>query len=83
MAEIKRTKKFMNIKDIQADVDEMYLIVAEYKPYTLIYRFTSFQPWVAAWCYDPESKSWANGNYFQDLKDAMKYIEDNMEKEDA
>ena len=69
-------KEFINIKDLpKADgVDERYMVVAEYGDYTLIYRFTSFEPWVAAWCYHKEEGYWSQGHYYQTLEGALSYI---------
>lgn len=66
-------KEFVNLKDLpKADgFDEKYLIVATYGNYTLIYRFTSIQPWVVAYLYNPQTKSWAQGYYFEWLSHAL------------
>lgn len=33
----------------------------------------SVTPYVAAWMYDEEDGTWAQGHYFKDLHDAMEY----------
>ena len=55
---------------------ESYIVVAEYPEieYTLIYRDSKYEPWVAAWGYKKERNSWCQGHYFADLEDAVRYI---------
>jgi len=56
--------------------DDHYTIVEEFPEidYTLIYRHTSFQPFVAAWGLNKEKGYWAQGHYFQSSIDAIKWI---------
>lgn len=42
--------------------------------YVLILRNTEFEPFVAAWEFNPEGVYWGQGHYFSSLSDAMKYI---------
>ena len=72
------TKRFYNLKELVGadNANERYIIVAEYPKidYTLIYRNSKYQPWVAAWGYKGDGKSWSQGHYFAELEDAMQYI---------
>ena len=42
--------------------------------YIVLDRGSKFQPFVAAWCYDANYDSWAQGHYFETLADALHYI---------
>ena len=68
-------KDIKRIQEITANTE--YVILEEYPQidYTLIVRRSSFEPYVAAWGYDKESTSWAQGHYFSTLIDAVNYIE--------
>lgn len=69
-------KEFKNISEcVSADNEkEKYIIVAKYGDYTLIYRKSEYQPWIAAFMYDEDFHCWGNGNYFSNLWDAVRYI---------
>ena len=69
-------KEYINIKDmLKVDrADKKYLVLATYGDYSLIYRFTSFQPWIVAYLYDEANKGWANGHYFEDMAKAVGYM---------
>lgn len=32
--------------------------------YTLLRTDETYQPWVVAWCYDPQTQTWGQGHYF-------------------
>ena len=72
------SKKFYDIKNLvnETDVDDTYVVVEQFKDidYSLIYRKSSYQPWVAAWCYRDDAKSWGQGHYFEVIDDALEYI---------
>lgn len=53
---------------------ELYIVIAQYGTYTLIYRGTKFEPWVVAYGYRPEQKCWDHGNYFDVFADALLYL---------
>ena len=53
--------------------EERYLILETKGDYTLIYRYTSFQPWVVAWLYR-ENSHWEQGHYFDEFSDAVEYF---------
>ena len=52
----------------------------EEKNYTLLMRLdednnpVKCQPYVVAWHYEPESQTWAQGHYFDDIKQAVAYL---------
>lgn len=51
--------------------------------YALIVRVRedgTVKEFVAAWCYDDETKSWSQGHYFIDLDGAMEYINGLLEE---
>ena len=60
-------------------VEHTVLNMKDYKgiKVALVDRGTGFQPYVVAWCYDEDSRTWGQGHYFQKLKDAVKYYEKN------
>lgn len=74
------TKRFYNLKELVGadNANEIYVVIAEYPEidYTLIYRNSKYQPWVAAWAYKGDGKSWGQGHYFSELEDALQYIVD-------
>lgn len=61
-----------NLKEIMGDLQ--YVIIAEFEDidYTLIYRGTNFQPWIAAWQY--RGGVWGQGHYFETIEEAMNLI---------
>ena len=68
-----------NINDLVTRDDtykEKYVIVEEYPEidYVLVRRDNEYQPWVAAWNYQPEIRCWGQGHYFGTLESAMEYI---------
>lgn len=77
-------KTFRKIKNIvKADgPDDDYIVVERYTDlnYTLIYRNSSYQPWVAAWGYHEGKGYWEQGHYFERLEDAMAFIQSKREK---
>ncbi len=54
--------------------NEKFLIIYRLGNYCLIYRYTSFQPWVVANGLHAEEKYWNYGHYFSELRDAVEYI---------
>lgn len=56
--------------------DDHYTIIEEFPEidYTLIYRHTSFQPFVAAWGLNKEKGYWCQGHYFQRSVEAIRWI---------
>ena len=56
--------------------DDHYTIIEEFPEidYTLIYRHTNFQPFVAAWGLNKERGYWNQGHYFESSIDAIKWI---------
>lgn len=50
------------------------------KDYTLLIRLdeddkpVKCQPYVVAWHYEPESQTWAQGHYFDEIKDAVAFL---------
>ena len=57
-----------------------YILVAEFPKvdYVLIYRSTT-DDWIAAYHYDSETKSWAQGHYFEKIEDAMRWIQNKID----
>ena len=56
---------------------DLYIVIARYGTYTLIYRGTKFEPLIVAWLYNPEKKYWEQGHYFDKFADAIKYLFEN------
>ena len=56
---------------------ENITIIKEYpaKDYTIINRGTNFQPYVACWLFDKNTYSWGQGHYFDNLEEAIEYVE--------
>ena len=52
-------------------------ILKEYpkKDYVIIDRHTSFQSYVACWCFNKNTYTWGQGHYFDNLEDAIQYVE--------
>ena len=73
-------KEFIELKDlIKTEEDtERYIIIEEFPDidYVLVYRDTTYQPWVAAWLYDKEKETWQQGHYFCKFEDAVVFILD-------
>lgn len=65
------------VNDGEGEYNEVVFIVAEYPDinYVLAYRNSKYQPWVAAWAYNGKN-SWGQGHYFENLEDAIMYIQD-------
>lgn len=40
----------------------------------LVNRHTEYDPFVVAWDYRGESRSWGQGHYFNDIEDAVAYF---------
>ena len=40
-------------------------------PVALVNRHTEYDPFVVAWGYNEENKTWGQGNYFNDIEDAV------------
>ena len=69
--------RFVKHRDCKTkEVDAVYLILEEYPEidYTLLYRRSKYQPFVAAWAYNKEGNYWGQGHYFESLMDAVLYI---------
>ena len=56
---------------------EMYIIIAQYSTYTLMYRGTQFEPWIVAYHCRPEQKCWDQGHYFDKFATAIRYLFEN------
>ena len=70
-------KMFYDIKELVEDKELVKFMIIEEFPkinYTLIYRNSKYQPWVAAWDYKGDGKSWGQGHYFETITDAMEFI---------
>jgi len=70
-------KMFYDIKELVEDKELVKFAIIEEFPeinYTLIYRNSKYLPWVAAWGYKGDGKSWGQGHYFENITDAMEYI---------
>ena len=56
-----------------------HIVLARYPQidYVLVKRTSekAYQPYVAAWCYNEERKSWGQGHYFCTEEDAREYIQ--------
>lgn len=73
-------KEFVSMNDlikVKGDT-ERYIIIEEFPDidYVLVYRDTTYQPWVAAWLYDKEKQTWQQGHYFCKFEDAVTHIFD-------
>lgn len=76
---MEREKVFTMINDIvnvNSGKRDEYIVVEQYPEieYTLIYRNTRFEPWVAAWCYHENEGYWGQGHYFETVNEAVSYI---------
>ena len=73
----------IDIKDLAKRIEakDQYVIVAEFPEidYTLIYRPTEFEPWIAAWGFDKERGDWAQGHFFPDINKAMRHIQNKID----
>lgn len=67
-------KSFRKLSSFKEDGKELYIVIAEYSDYTLIYRGTQFDPWVVAYGYRPKQKCWDQGHYFDVFADALLYL---------
>lgn len=68
-------KSFRKLSSFFTDEEkELYIVIAQYGTYTLIYRGTKFEPWIVAYNYYPEQKCWDQGHYFDRFADAIKYL---------
>lgn len=58
--------------------ETFYVVVAEFPEidYALVRRNSSFEPWIAVWHLDKESKSWGQGHCFETIERAMMHILD-------
>lgn len=72
MADI--AKEFVDIRKIEKSegVDELFTVIGQIGDYTLIYRYTKFEPWVVAWCF--KGTYWEQGHYFDTFEDAVQYM---------
>lgn len=61
--------------EIKLKSDEI-IVLARSGDYTLIKRFSRYTPYVVAFCYDPNSGSWAQGHYLCNLIDAVEFFKD-------
>lgn len=65
--------------------EDHYTVIEEFPEidYTLIYRHTSYQPFVAAWGYNKEKGYWSQGHYFQSSVDAIRWIGSKYEEREV
>lgn len=76
-------REMIALNEVGIDVNnDDFVIVAEFPQidYALVYRGTRCQPWVAAWCLQKKHKCWSQGHYFDTINDAMKYIQNKLDK---
>lgn len=81
--EMNKGRELKNLVLADGPVDD-FIVVDRFPEidYVLIYRNAKYEPWVAAWNYNEERKSWGQGHYFADLCAAVQHIMDKlMEKE--
>lgn len=64
--------------------DDDFIVIDKFPEidYVLLYRNTKYEPWVAAWKYNDERKSWGQGHYFENLVYAMSYIMDLLKEKE-
>lgn len=67
-------KSFRKLSSFKEESKALYIIIAEYNYYTLIYRPVKFEPWIVAYNYCLEQKCWDQGHYFDKFADAIKYL---------
>lgn len=69
-------KEFIDIKKQPKanGKDERYTVIETIGRDTLIYRHTTFLPWVVAHGYHPELDCWDAGDYLPTIEDAMLFI---------
>lgn len=69
-------KKFIDIKKMPKanGKGERYTVIETIGRDTLIYRHTSFLPWVVAHGYHPELSCWDAGDYLPSLESAVLFI---------
>lgn len=73
--EIDNRKSFRKLSSFFIDKEkELYIVIAQYGTYTLIYRGTKYEPWIVAYGYHPEQKCWDQGHYFDVFADALLYL---------
>ena len=65
---------FGEFLDVNEDGKKRATAVYTKGDYTILYRGTSFEPWIAAYCYDKETVTWGNGNYFDSFGEAVLYV---------
>lgn len=55
----------------------MHIIIGKYSDIDYIIAYlpqNTFTPFVAAWGYNTETKSWGQGHYFRTIDDAVDYV---------
>lgn len=70
--EMNKGRELKNLVLTDGPVDD-FIVVDRFPEidYVLIYRNAKYEPWVAAWNYNDERKSWGQGHYFKNLVGAM------------
>ena len=72
-------KEFRELKNLTKGdntPDDDYIVVEVLNHnYTLIYRNSSYEPWVVAFGYDREAGYWMNGHYFSTIVEAMRWFD--------
>ena len=74
-------KSFYDLKSlVNGNANETYVIIGEFPKinYTLIYRGTTYDPWIVAYGYNKENRCWDQGRYYEKLEDAMAFISDRL-----
>lgn len=75
----------MNQWEVEIDEyikDGRKIVVLEKFPeinYALLVREAKYEPFVAAWDWDEQSVSWAQGHYFSDILDACAWIQSKID----
>lgn len=70
-------KSFRKLSSFKEEGKALYIVIAEYGYYTLIYRPVKYEPWIVAYGYHPEQKCWDQGYYFDVFAHAIKYLFEN------
>ena len=76
-------KEFFNIANLcdSNNGKETFVVIAQLGDDTLIRRNTEYEPWVVAWCYNPEKGYWCQGHYFSDFFNAVSFMKKRNSKE--
>jgi len=67
-------KSFRRLSSFKEEGKEVYIVIAEYGDYTLMYRPVKFEPWIVAYHYRTDQKCWDHGHYFDVFADALLYL---------